>query len=1012
MVDLVDVNVGQVGGDGTGDPFRDAMRKLNQNNLTLRGAFQSLQARLAAIEAAIEGGGGGPGPGPEPVAKLRDLATARGIKFGMALDSSDLTDEATAAFVAEQCDIIVPQNALKPREIWTASGTFNWTAIDAMMGWAKANGKGVRGHLLVGHKGYNATWLNSAINAGNWRSLMETWVSAVAGRAVPGGGTYKDLFTTIDVANEFIHFDPSRGIRAGTDYSGPTDLGNPWYVAAQASDGDGLVCLDYAFELAREYFPNAKLAYCNGITEAGNWAAATRVLVLQLLHRLASQGLIDVFASQWHFNLYDDGLRYNAGAHRAFLNEVTAMGIEVQATEFDLYDLRTVKEDAGAWAAAGTIAGQSFTQLLELNNTTEIVTFEARRRPDVTVLANVYPVFAENYTEAAPAAALRTALVEVIGSMKNLYRVDDNLIFVRSPTVFGKAWGFGIIRNEGVNDAGPDHQPWRKYRTPILANVASNPVATGLSYMIASPGSQSLAITPQGQPFGGDYHGGETVIAEQWFHWSGGAWQPFNPLASLPASRGYRIERTSLITWPNGSTATITYALEFVEDDTFRNEIEVASTATFNGNFSFLPMAMVQNGFTTLRYEHAGAPVEVTVVNAEYDLPTTVRKARVTDPFTRYGAEIEFTTNRAPQRLYLLNNENFTKLYPRPLTGFGSLDGLKVTQKVRYFQDYLFLPDVPFVSMTDTFDAARVGQPWSPEGWAKTNPTSALGSATSTISGGVWAVRATNDTDLHRWVRPIADSATGVPLVGDGVTAWEFDLDVTTVGGTGCQVYIVAEPTGSTVGALAGPFDINGSGHIKGNFTPPDGSTPALLIALSGISGRGFDLRELTIAEYVAPPPFASMVDTFDTAKSGEAWTPEGWTKTHPSSAQGSIDSTLVSGLWRVRATDTETVRFTRPITDSVGGGQLVGDGVTPCTIDLDITTYGGTGALLYIVPTGSGSTGSPILGPMNLNQPDEEGHITETFTPGVGVTPFVLIVPSAIAGRGFDLRTLTVTKT
>jgi endo-1,4-beta-xylanase len=129
----------------------------------------------------------------------------------------------------------------------------------------------------------------------------------------------------IEVVNEPLH-DPPRGATNGN------------YIEALGGDnglyGTGWDWIIRSFELAREYFPNAKLVLNDySITNDGN--ATTRYL--QIIELLKARNLIDVVGIQAHaFEFNYNNLAQSAATHTANLARLKAAGLPVIVTEFDI----------------------------------------------------------------------------------------------------------------------------------------------------------------------------------------------------------------------------------------------------------------------------------------------------------------------------------------------------------------------------------------------------------------------------------------------------------------------------------------------------------------------------------------------------------------------------------------------------------------------------------------------------------------------------------------------------
>ena len=196
-----------------------------------------------------------------------------------------------------------------------ASPAFNFTLAHAAYDLARANGDVFKWHNLFWGSQQPA-WIGS-LPVAKQEEAIRIWLAAIA-REFPN-------LDQIDVVNEPLHA-PPRG------------AGNGNYIDALGGDnglyGTGWDWIIRAFELARQYFPNAQLLLNDyGITNDGN--ATTRYL--QIIELLQARGLIDGIGIQAHAFEYNyNNLAGSVATHTANLARLQATGLPIYVTEFDI----------------------------------------------------------------------------------------------------------------------------------------------------------------------------------------------------------------------------------------------------------------------------------------------------------------------------------------------------------------------------------------------------------------------------------------------------------------------------------------------------------------------------------------------------------------------------------------------------------------------------------------------------------------------------------------------------
>jgi GH35 family endo-1,4-beta-xylanase len=202
---------------------------------------------------------------------------------------------------------VTPENGGKWGTVEAVRGTFDFSQLDAAYNEAKASGLPFRMHTLI-WGAQQPTWMES-LPADQQLQEIKNWFAAVAAR-------YPSI-DFIDVVNEPLHNPPS-------------GAGHGNYI--DALGGSGATGWDWvitSFQLARQYFPNAKLELNEfGLTNDAS-EAQRYVQIIQLLQQ---QHLIDAIGVQGHaFNT-----NVPASTLTSNLDLLGATGLPIYITEMDV----------------------------------------------------------------------------------------------------------------------------------------------------------------------------------------------------------------------------------------------------------------------------------------------------------------------------------------------------------------------------------------------------------------------------------------------------------------------------------------------------------------------------------------------------------------------------------------------------------------------------------------------------------------------------------------------------
>jgi endo-1,4-beta-xylanase len=269
---------------------------------------------------------------------LKAIAARKGMRFGNAMGFRHFADAGYRALMARECNAFVAENETKWQALQPRPGPHQFGPADKMIAWARENGMAVRGHTLVWQ---DPKWLPKWINEHNFGAapakeaerLLRAHITTVCQH-------FGKTIMSYDVVNEAV--DPKDGgLRKNvlnTHLGGAVDQ------------------IDLAFRLAREQAPHAQLVY-NDYMRGDAGSAKHRAGVLKLLEALKKKGTpIHGLGLQSHIGSWDEMTGHQATEWRKFLDEASAMGLDLLITEFDVNDRKLpgdiAQRDAGVAALA------------------------------------------------------------------------------------------------------------------------------------------------------------------------------------------------------------------------------------------------------------------------------------------------------------------------------------------------------------------------------------------------------------------------------------------------------------------------------------------------------------------------------------------------------------------------------------------------------------------------------------------------------------------------------------
>jgi endo-1,4-beta-xylanase len=206
---------------------------------------------------------------------------------------------------------ITPENASKWGSVEGTRNQMNWSGVDAAYNHAQQNGYPFKFHTFVWGAQFPG-WITS-LSQSEQRAEIEQWMQAACTR-------YPNIWG-VDVVNE------------------PIKTSMPFKAAL---GGDGATGWDWvitAFQLARQYCPNAKLLLNEYGTEND---PPVRNTYKNILNLLKARGLIDGIGIQAHYFNIDN---MNGSAVTTMLNDYATLALDIYVSELDI-------------VANGTDAGQ------------------------------------------------------------------------------------------------------------------------------------------------------------------------------------------------------------------------------------------------------------------------------------------------------------------------------------------------------------------------------------------------------------------------------------------------------------------------------------------------------------------------------------------------------------------------------------------------------------------------------------------------------------------------------
>jgi len=245
--------------------------------------------------------------------------------LGNIFNPSDVSSSgAINAVLTRHYNVLTAENNMKPNQLSSAKGSYNFSAADRMVNAAIASGFKVVGHTLLWHSQI-PQWQQS-VSSDTALEDMKKYITDVVGH-------FKGKIYSWDVLNEAF---PDGGLNAGSDWKNVMRSNNPWYKALGA---------DFVYEgflAARLADPDAILYYNDYNTDQTGRATMIRNMVRDVNQKYLASGdkpagepadrlLIEGIGMQEHHNT-----GVSANAIRNALNLFKPLGVKISVSELDV----------------------------------------------------------------------------------------------------------------------------------------------------------------------------------------------------------------------------------------------------------------------------------------------------------------------------------------------------------------------------------------------------------------------------------------------------------------------------------------------------------------------------------------------------------------------------------------------------------------------------------------------------------------------------------------------------
>ncbi len=296
--------------------------------------FLFLIAGMAAFQLAVAvAAAAEPSPGSTRAAVPAPIVDQHGptIKdvyknhflIGVAGDLPGNYSDAERNLVAENFNIVTPENCLKPAPVHPSEDRWSFERPDALVNWCQEHKIAVHGHTLVWHGQTNDWFFRDGDRAKVVRRLNDH-ISTLVGR-------YKGKIRSWDVVNEAI------SDRGDTASAQTENLRNSSWLR---TIGPEFVTL--AFKFAHQADPDAKLYYNDYGIESGPKHGSSLVLLKRLIKDGAPIYGVGI-QGHWSTN------RVPFAALDKAISDYAELGLKVSITELDL----TIRGESGGQFGPG-----------------------------------------------------------------------------------------------------------------------------------------------------------------------------------------------------------------------------------------------------------------------------------------------------------------------------------------------------------------------------------------------------------------------------------------------------------------------------------------------------------------------------------------------------------------------------------------------------------------------------------------------------------------------------------